>query len=277
MTLDAYLERIGYDGPLSADLATLTALHRAHLRVIPYENLDVQFGRTLTTDPAAAFDKIVTRKRGGWCYEMNGLFGWALKKVGFNVTRSAAGVLRNERGDAAVGNHLVLKVVLEDGIRLADVGFGDGPIDPIVVAAGDFVARGFGFHITMEDGGWWRLHNHNGAGSPSFDFNLAQADEALLSARCHELQTAPQSPFVQNAVLQRHAADGVWQMRGRVLRKSTPPNQTDYLIGSAREYTDVLAETFGLHLPEAADLWPKICARHAQIEAEHITSASQSG
>ncbi len=268
MTLDAYLKRIAYDGPLRRDFASLTALHRAHLRAIPYENLDVQFGRMVTPDPAAAFDKIVNRKRGGWCYEMNGLFGWVLRELGFQVTRSAGAVLRSERGDEAIGNHLVLKVALEEGIVLADVGFGDGPIDPIAIAAGPFVSHGFGFDLTQEAGGWWRLHNHRGGGAASFDFNLAPANEALLDARCRWLQTAPDSPFVQNAVLQRHIADGMWQMRGRVLRKTTPLSQTDYLIESAPEYRGVLAEAFGLHLPEAADLWPKICARHEQLAAE---------
>jgi N-hydroxyarylamine O-acetyltransferase len=83
------------------------------------------------------------------------------------------------------------------------------------------------------------------------------------------LQTAADSPFVQNAVLQRHAEDGIWMMRGRVLRKVTPDEQKDYLIESAAEYVGVLAEVFGLKLPEAAELWPKICARHEEIAAEH--------
>jgi N-hydroxyarylamine O-acetyltransferase len=268
MKLDAYLKRIAYDGPLRPNLATLAALHRAHLRAIPYENLDVQLGRRVTPDPAAAFDKIVNRKRGGWCYEMNGLFGWVLKQIGFQVTRSAGAVLRNERGAEAIGNHLVLKVELGGGMMLADVGFGDGPLDPISVTAGPFVSHGFGFSLTQEEGGWWRLRNHRGGGLASFDFNLASADETLLAERCQWLQTAADSPFVQNAVLQRHIAGGIWQMRGRVLRKTMLTSQNDYLIGSAREYTGILADTFGLNLPEAADLWPKICARHEEVEAE---------
>src|SRR3954471_15025485 len=103
MDLKAYFGRIGYVGEPRVDLATLRALHRAHLLAIPYENLDVQLGRPLTTDPAAAYDKIVRRRRGGWCYEMNGLFGWALETVGFSVMRMAGGAMRELRGDMAVG------------------------------------------------------------------------------------------------------------------------------------------------------------------------------
>src|SRR5690349_13822179 len=99
MQLSAYLDRIGYGGPVRADLATLKALHRAHLLTIPYENLDVQLGRRVTTDPADAYDKIVRRGRGGWCYEMNGLFAWALGEIGFSVIRMAGAANRELLGD----------------------------------------------------------------------------------------------------------------------------------------------------------------------------------
>ena len=271
MDLAAYLKRIGYDGPVRVDLATLGALHRAHLRAIPYENLDVQFGRPVTIEAPPIFDKIVNRRRGGWCYEMNGLFGWVLGEIGFKVTRSAGAVARDARGEDAVGNHLVLKVEIEDSIYLADVGFGDGPLDPIFVVSGPFVSQGFEFALTREEGGWWRMHNHKAGGAASFDFDMTPADEKMLAERCFWLQTATDSPFVQNAVLQRHVDDGLWMMRGRVLRHVTPHEQKDFLVESAPEYVAILAEVFDLKLPEAAELWPKICARHEAILAERET------
>src|SRR3954451_21382564 len=99
MELAAYLARIGYAGPVRPDLSTLRAVHRAHLQAIPYDSLDVQLGRPLTLDPAAAYDKIVRRRRGGWCYEMSGLLGWALGEIGFSVPRMAGAAMRAERGD----------------------------------------------------------------------------------------------------------------------------------------------------------------------------------
>ncbi len=268
MNIGAYLERIAYSGPMRQDLVTFTALHRAHLRAIPYENLDVQFGRPVTTEISFIFDKIVTRRRGGWCYEMNGLFGWALCELGFKVTRSAGAVMREARGDETIGNHLVLKVDLEEGTFLADVGFGDGPLNPVFVISGPFISHGFEFALSRCDDGWWRLHNHKAGGAASFDFNLEPADESQLSARSFWLQSSSESPFVQNAVLQRHVADGLWMMRGRILRKVMPAAQKDFLVESAPEYVGVLSEVFGLNLPEAADLWPKICARHETIILE---------
>lgn len=273
MKLDAYLDRIAYHGPLRPDRATLAALHRAHLLAIPYENLDVQLGRPVSTDPAAAYDKIVRRKRGGWCYEMNGLFGWVLSEIGFKVTRAAGAVLREKRGAASEGCHLVLVVELEEGIYLADVGFGDGPLDPIAVTEGEFGSHGFRFALTREPDGWWRFHHHARGGVASFDFIPAKAEERLLSEQCLFLQSSPESPFVQNAVLQHHFADGVWQMRGRVLRKTTPSTQEEFLIADAAEYTGALQEVFGLNLPQAASLWPAICQRHEQVMAERVVES----
>jgi N-hydroxyarylamine O-acetyltransferase len=263
MTLAAYLDRIGHTGPVAADLATLRAVHRAHHFAIPYENLDVQLGRTVVTDPAAAFDKIVTRRRGGWCYEMNGLLGWALGEIGFKVTRMAGGVMRQVRGEEAVGNHLVLRIDL-DRPWLADVGFGDGPVDPYPIAEGPVDAGLFSYRLEQDDD-WWRLHNHPAGGAPSFDFQLRPADEAVLSDRCQWLQTSPDSPFVQNAVVQRHRPDAILMLRGRSLRTLTTDGAKDRLIASADDYVATLRDDFALDLPEAASLWPAIVARHEAL------------
>ena len=96
---------------------------------IPYENIDVQLGRRCDLDVARGYRSWSSRAVG-WCYEMNGLFGWALREVGFEVSRVNGAVLRAERGDAAIGNHVVLLVQLDETWG-ADVGFGDGVIEPI--------------------------------------------------------------------------------------------------------------------------------------------------
>jgi N-hydroxyarylamine O-acetyltransferase len=267
MDIDAYLERIGLTRPLPPTLETLTAVHRAHLRAIPYENLDVQLGRPVTIERPAIFDKIVGRRRGGWCYEMNGLLGWALGGLGFRVTRVAGAVMREAMGDAFIGNHLVLKVELEEGLYLADVGFGDGPLDPIRVAPGDFLSAGYSFGLSRIDDDWWRLRNHPLGGAKSFDFTLNRADEAVLATRCLDLQTQEWSPFVQNLVCQRYTLDVLTILRGRVVRTVRPADYEDRILKSAEELVQFLEEGFDLHVPEAASLWPKICARHDIIMA----------
>ncbi|MDB5494301.1 MAG: hypothetical protein JWP86_1638 [Phenylobacterium sp.] len=267
MDLQAYFDRIGFDGQARLDAQTLAALHRAHLLAIPYENLDVQFGRPVTTDPEAAFEKIVTGRRGGWCYEMNGLFGHALQAIGFSVTRLAGGVRRDLMGAVMVGNHLVLKIDLDEP-WIADVGFGDGAFEPFPLREGPIRSGGFEMRLERLDDRWWRFHNHAFGGAANFDFTLEAADPAMLAEKCHWLQTWPESPFVLNATAQRHRPGEILVLRGRILKRVRPDGAEDHLIGSAAELVDVLARDFDLHLPQAAALWPRILARHEELFAQ---------
>jgi N-hydroxyarylamine O-acetyltransferase len=268
MDLEAYLDRIGHAGPVRPDLATLRALHRAHLLAIPYENLDVQLGRPLTTEPAAAYDKIVNRRRGGWCYEMNGLFAWALDQVGFKVTRMAGGAMRELRGDAAVGNHLVLLVELDGERWIADVGFGDGMPDPFPLAVGPLAAEGFAFRLETIEDGWWRFHNHEFGGAKSFDFQVAPANPALLAEKCAWLQSWEESTFRLNLIAQRWRGPEILQLLGRRFRSIRPGGADERLLGSADELVCVLRDDFTLDVPEVAALWPRVVARHEQVQAQ---------
>jgi N-hydroxyarylamine O-acetyltransferase len=267
MDLAAYFERIGFTGQARPDAATLIALHRAHLLAIPYENLDVQLGRPVVVDPEAAFEKIVIRRRGGWCYEMNGLFGLALETIGFKVTRLAGGVVRSLMGEVMVGNHLVLRVDLDGQPWIADVGFGDGVLEPFPLQEGPVRTGGFEYRMEPLDGGWWRFHNHALGGAPDFDFVLEAADPELLASQCQWLQTSPESPFVLNATAQRHRSGEILILRGRVFKRVRPDGFEDHLVASADEWVDILAREFDLDLPEAATLWPRIAARHDALFA----------
>lgn len=265
MDVQAYLDRIGFVGVPRPDLATLRALHRGHSLAISYENFDVQLGRALTIDPGAAFEKIVGRRRGGWCYEQNGLLAAMLDAVGFKVTRLAGGVHRVVRGDEAVGNHLVLLVDLDGAPWVADVGFGDGPRDPYPLAEGEIVSDGWVYRLERLDADWWRLHNHPAGGAPNFDFSLEPADPARLSAKCEELQTSPASIFVMTAIAQRHMPGEIRLLRGRLFRRVTLDGKADHLIDSADEFVGLLGREFELDLPEAAAIWDRVCARHEEV------------
>ncbi len=265
MDIQAYFDRIGFSGVARPDLATLHALHRGHSLSISYENMDVQLGRPVTTDPMAAFDKIVHGRRGGWCYEMNGALGAVLQEIGFSVTRLAGAVARSVRGEGAVGNHLVLLIDLPEGQWIADVGFGDGPRDPYPLRAGPVISDGYTYSLEQLDADWWRLNNQPGGGAPNFDFTLEPADPALLAAKCHELQTSPGSVFVQTAIAQRHMGNEIRLLRGLALRRRRGMAAEDTLIGSADEFVAVLKREFELDLPEAAAVWPNIVARHAEL------------
>jgi N-hydroxyarylamine O-acetyltransferase len=123
--LDAYLARIGYTGSREVNAETLRGVHRAHLYAVPFENLDVVLKRPIRLDPASLQQKIVAGRRGGYCFESNALFMYALQALGFAVTPLAARVLW-ERKDPSLPprSHMLLMVDLEDGLFLADVAFG---------------------------------------------------------------------------------------------------------------------------------------------------------
>ncbi len=133
----AYLARIGYAGPTAPTLATLRALHHAQMLAVPFENLDIGLGRPIVPDEGALFAKIVGQRRGGFCYELNGLFAAPLRTLGFRVTLLSASVRANPTTEAPVFDqdydHLCLRVDLDEP-WLVDVGFGDSFLHPIRLA-----------------------------------------------------------------------------------------------------------------------------------------------
>ncbi len=272
MNLDAYLRRIGLEGPLPPTLATLHAVHRAQAHAVPYEGLDIQQGVALDLDPARIFDKLVTRERGGWCYETNGLLAWALTELGFDVQRCTAGVYRRERGDAALGNHLMLIVNLEQNWPpqnwLCDLGLGDALRAPIPLVEGPHHDGPLEFRLEHLPDGFWRFHNHAYGAPASFDFLNAPADEALLRHQNAKLQTDPESYFVLNAEAIRMGTDHSVTLLGRVLRLASGTGVQKTLLATSDELAEVLATQFGITGVDTDAIWPRIMARHAVLFGE---------
>jgi N-hydroxyarylamine O-acetyltransferase len=124
--LDDYLERIGFAGKIGPDLATLAAIHAAHVNAIPFEGLDPLLRRPVKLDLVSVQEKLVDGRRGGYCFEQNTLLKAALETIGFKVTGLGGRVRWMSAPDSPLGprTHMVLKVDLSDGPYLADVGFG---------------------------------------------------------------------------------------------------------------------------------------------------------
>lgn len=267
MRLDRYFERIGYRGDTGPTEPVLKALQFCHVTTVPFENLDVHFGQELSTDAQDAYQKIVVDRRGGWCYEQNGLFGWALQQVGFDVTRIAAAVMQQDRGEIATANHLCLRVTCPDTQRtfLCDVGFGGSLLEPVELRDAEFSQAPFQLGLTQLVDGQWRFWEDVGRGKFSFDFNNDAADEQALRQKCHYLQTDPSSGFVLNVVAQIRLPEQHKSLRGRVFTTVSLDDIQTVLLESAEQFVAALATHFKLHVPEAADLWPAICARHDQL------------
>ena len=259
--LDDYFARIDYSGPVRADFATLVALHRAHLAAIPYENLEIQLGRKNVLAEEAFIDKLVRRRRGGWCYEMNGLLTTALREIGFTVTRVAGGVSRDVIAEQAVGNHLVGLVDL-DRRYVADVGLGDGPFEPFPLEERTWTERSMTFRLERLDASWWRFHNHAHGFAPTFDFTEEPRGLGWYQDMCTLLQTADFSPFVNNALVIRRSEDGVRALRETTLVTVANGTKTERPIETRDDYVGVLTELLGTDLGREADsLWIKVAAR----------------
>lgn len=271
MRLRNYFERIGWSGATAPTLYTLGALLRAHIHNVPFENLDVQLGNTLTTKVEDAYDKIVNVGRGGWCYEQNGLFGWALSQIGFDVRRIAASVMRAHRGPASRANHLTLLVSFpnDDARWLVDAGFGGSLLQPIPLQEDTHYHAPFTIGLRQLDDGCWQFWERLGKDEFSFDFEDVPADERAMSVRCHFLQTSPESKFVQNFVCQLRRPDSHNTLRGRVFTIVTGDGKRKRVLKSADELVATLGNEFGLIAPEAANFWGQICERHAQLQTKN--------
>jgi len=123
LPIEPYLARIGYTGPVQPTVETLYALQSLHNERVPYENLDIMRGVPLSLEIPAIYDKVVTRGRGGYCFELNGLFAWLLRRVGYGVTEHFARYLRDEPA-LPMRRHRVLLVEAEGQTFLCDVGIG---------------------------------------------------------------------------------------------------------------------------------------------------------
>lgn len=265
--LETYLERIGFRGSARPDLETLRALQSAHVRTVPFENLDVQLHRPVGLDLDSCFDKIVRNRRGGWCFELNGVLGWALREIGFDVLRMSAGVNRECLGEAQMGNHLCLLVPIEQPY-LVDVGFGGSLLQPLPLAVAAHEHSPYRIALTNIGHDYWRFSEQSHGEPFSFDFRVGAADEARFAENCASLQSSPDSPFVQNLVVQRRTADAHLSLRGRVLTTLHEAGEDRIELASSDELVAALDNKFDLHMPEAAALWPIICARHDAVFKE---------
>jgi N-hydroxyarylamine O-acetyltransferase len=265
--LAAYLERIGFHGAARPDFETLRELQRVHVRAVAFENLDVQLRRSVGLDLNTCFDKIVRQRRGGWCFELNGVLGWALREIGFDVLRMSAGVMRERFGDAQMGNHLCLLVRI-DRPYLVDVGFGGSLSQPLPLEESAHDHSPYRITLTDTGHGYWRF-SEQAHGKPfGFDFYVGAADETLFAEKCAMLQTNPDSSFVQNLVVQRRVGDTHIALRGRVLTIMYETREEKTELASAAELVATLRDKFGIDAPEAATLWPGICARHDALVSQ---------
>ena len=259
--LAAYLDRIGLGAPVRATRKGLERVMTAHLGAIPFENLDVFLGRGSADGIDAIHAKLVGRRRGGWCYEQNGLLGWALGEMGFDVTPLAARVNKAE-GDP--GGHLALLVTVEARDLLVDVGFGGSQAAPMPLEAHETRHEPFAVSLSHNDG-WWRYTEDSGDKPFYYEFRAERADPDPLSHSRTWQQSDPASSFTGNLVAQRRIGGEHWVLRGRVFTVLGRGRASRHLVADGDELIGLLRARFGLDVPEIADKWPQVVARHEEL------------
>jgi N-hydroxyarylamine O-acetyltransferase len=276
--VSGYLRRLGLDSVAarSPSVAELFALHRAHAERVPYECLEVWFGRPTTVDPGESARRIL-RGRGGYCYHLNGAFSLLLRALGYRVTRHVGGVQGNaSRPAGANASHLVLTVSglpspqAPAGRWLVDLGMGDGLHEPLPLAEGEYQQGPFRYRLRpseVEPGGWRFDHDPRGS-FLGMDFRAESAEMSAFAARHRQLTTSPDSGFVQNATILRRDATGVDTLRGLMLTRAGDAS-TSTLLADRRDYFAALADVFGLTLDDVTPaerdaFWQRLACAHTR-------------
>lgn len=205
----AYCARIGVSGPLPPTVATLRRLHHAHMLAVPFENLDIHWGRPIVLEEARLFEKLVVQRRGGFCYEQNGLFAAVLRELGFTVDLLEARVGAKPWEDSLPWDHMTLQVTLKKR-WLADVGFGDGFREPLLLDEAGPQTRKDGVWRVQHDGREGLHSSRTAAGDwkPEYRFRLRPRRLADFTPGCEHHQHSPESHFTRKRVCSRATETG---------------------------------------------------------------------
>ncbi len=248
--LGSYVARVGYTGTAGTDLAVLEKLHAAHLATIPFENLDVVLGRPIFLDIGSLQEKIVRAGRGGYCFEQNTLFACALRALGFQVSTLEARVRPPGAAQVLPRTHMVLRVDLDQGAWLADVGFGgDGPIYPVPLQEDSSEQPGGKYRVVSEGTAQVLQLRHSHGWQDLYAFSPAPAYPIDFEVANYFTSTHPRSPFLKTLTAQIALPEERHILRGRKysIRRGGREETREL---AEDEIVRLLGEQFGLQLSE---------------------------
>jgi len=256
--LDSYFARIGYDGPRDPTLEVLKAIVIAHTDTVTFENLNPFLGLPVKLDLASLQAKVVHGGRGGYCFELNGLLFAVLRAMGYRVTGLGGRVIWNQPVETvSPRTHKILRVDMDDGVRLVDVGLGGMTLTGVLDMVPDVVQATprESFRLVEEGGDWagWlrveaRIHGEWRA-TCRFDQTLQRPIDYEVAN--HYTSTSPASHFTQMLVAARVGPAGRRVLRNTELglHRLDGPSERQALT-SAAEVEDALRDVFGLSLPD---------------------------
>ena len=270
--LAAYFERIGYDGPKTARLETLCEIHRLHPQAIAFENLNPLLRWPVPLDARSLQQKLVTQRRGGYCYEHNTLFAGVLEALGFRVTRLAARVVVGaDRIDSRPRTHMALLVEAPGDPQpyLADVGFGaiGALLEPVPLTAGvEFEDAGRRHRLAHapHDGPLplWLLQAHDRTKdewADQYAFTLEPFEKPDFEVINWHIGTNPRSPFTRRVYVQSLSAERHLLLNGRLLAETRADGTVvEREVTGEAEARRLLDEEFGIDAPDGMTLLPPV-------------------
>jgi N-hydroxyarylamine O-acetyltransferase len=252
--LDGYLERIGYDGDRRVGVDTLRAIVVRHAGIIPFENLNPLLRWPVRLDTKSLQDKLVREQRGGYCYEQNLLLRHALQALGFRTAGLAARVLwEAPEGQVNPRSHMLLRVDLDEGPYIADVGFGGQTLTgPLRLDAGVEQSTPYGpFRLVQADSSYILQASIRDVWKRLYSFDLSEQLLPDYEVSSWYLCNHPESHFIKGLVAARAAPDRRYALRNNKLAVHYMDGRTTHrLLGASEELRDVLQEEIGLRLPD---------------------------
>jgi N-hydroxyarylamine O-acetyltransferase len=257
LDIQFYLDRIGHEKSIRPDIETLRNIHRAHILTVPFENLDIHSGEQIRLTEQALWEKIVTKKRGGFCYELNGMFAWLLNQIGFQVTY-LNGRVYNEQGEYGRDfDHLALMVQIpgDNSQYLADVGFGDSFVEPLRIEFSSEQVQGpRGYRLEKaKDGINLCRRDFDGGWKRQYFFDLIPRNfPSDYEAACHYYQTSPKSSFTQKRIVTRATPTGRLTLDDRYLSITTDGQREKRPLENEDEFRELLKSFFGISIDPPA-------------------------
>ena len=238
-----YLQRIGLSAPQTIDLDVLTTLQLAHLKAIPFENLDIHYGNSISLNLDCVYEKVINNGRGGFCYELNGLFHNLLKSLGFNAKLVSARVSRPDGSYGPEFDHLAIVVSLNYKKYLADVGFGRFAFSPILIPHGiNESVEESDYRIDRQGDDTFLVSRlDNRVLLPEYLFTQKERHLPDFQEMCTHHQTSSESNFTKGKVISILTDNG---------RKTLTDTQLKYAGTNGTEASNFDPEDFEMYLEQ---------------------------
>jgi N-hydroxyarylamine O-acetyltransferase len=248
--LEGYLARIGWDGPREPTRATLESVLRAHMMMVPFENLDVLLGRGIRIDLESVYGKLVTARRGGYCFEHGTLLLAALQHLGFQPVAHAARVIQLRPRSEAPLTHMFLTVQMEGKTLVLDPGFGGHAPRVPVPLTGEDVRDGDDAHRMVRQGREWALEaTIDGVPTALWSSPVEPAEPVDFVMANHFVSTFPESPFVTRLMLRALTPTLRVSIMNQDVTVRDASGQRTRVVTDRTNLRQLLIDHFGFDLP----------------------------